>query len=199
MTLQSDGNAHRLRWRAALLLLLALPFLPELVILLTSFFAAISGCHPGSSAPCELGLGSAAEIIRHALTAGYLVGSRFGDGLAALWLASCCGLVTLGWTGLWSRLLLAFAISAVCAFAPYFGPMLSISHLVNPRCTPNEGGVGACIVYGGDLGGVAHQVVGLGWRIIEGAPIAVGIFVAYAIVAVIIHLRARGADEDASN
>jgi hypothetical protein len=69
--------------------------------------------------------------------------------------------------------------------------MLSISHLVNPNCSPNEGGVGGCIVYGGDVGGVAHEVVGLGWRIIVGAPIAIGIFIAYAIIVVIVDLRSQ--------
>lgn len=172
------------------MLLVLLPFVPEVAILLTSLFAAISGCQPGSDAGCRIG-SSAADIIRHALEASLLVGSRFGDGLAALWLASCCWLITLGWPRLWIRLLLAFAISLICAFVPYFGPMLSISHLVNPRCSPNEGGVGDCIVYGGDVGGVAHKVVSLGWRIIEGAPIAIGIFVVYAIIAVIIELRSR--------
>ncbi|MBR1179542.1 hypothetical protein JQ617_36645 [Bradyrhizobium sp. KB893862 SZCCT0404] len=172
------------------MLLVVLPFLPELVILLTSLFAELWGCRPGSDTGCSIG-SSAAEIIRHALDAGFVVGSRFGDGLAVLWLAACCWLITQGWPRLWSRLLLAFAVSLVCAFVPYFGPMLSISHLVNPKCSPNEGGVGDCIVYGGDVGGVAHQVVGLGWRILEGAPIAIGIFVLYAIVAVVADLRAR--------
>ncbi|TWI64927.1 hypothetical protein IQ16_05555 [Bradyrhizobium huanghuaihaiense] len=172
------------------MLLVVLPFLPELVILLTSLFAGLSGCRPASDAGCPIGT-SAAEIIRRSLDAGFVVGSRFGDGLAVLWLAACCWLITLGWARLWSRLLLAFAVSLVCAFVPYFGPMLSISHLVNPKCSPNEGGVGDCIVYGGDVGGAAHQVVGLGWRILEGAPIAIGIFVVYAVVAVVTDLRAR--------
>jgi hypothetical protein len=190
MTSKPDGNSHHLRWRAALLLLVALPFLPELVILLTSLFAGISGCRPGTDTGCPIGP-SAAGIIRHALETGFLVGSRFGDGLAAIWLASCCWLITRGWPRLWTRLLLALAISLTCAFVPYFGPMLSISHLVNPNCSPNEGGVGGCIVYGGDVGGVAHEVVGLGWRIIVGAPIAIGIFIAYAIIVVIVDLRSQ--------
>ncbi|AWM03858.1 hypothetical protein [Bradyrhizobium amphicarpaeae] len=172
------------------MLLVVVPFLPELVILLTSLFAGLLGCRPGSDAGCSIGP-SAAEIIRHALDAGYLVGSRFGDGLAVLWLASCYWLITLGWPRLWSRLLLAFAIGLVCAFVPYFGPMLSISHLVNPKCEPNEGGVGDCIVFGGDVGGAAHQVVGLGWRILEGAPLAIGMFAVYAIVAVVADVRGR--------
>ncbi|MCJ9706487.1 MULTISPECIES: hypothetical protein [unclassified Bradyrhizobium] len=172
------------------MLFVVLPFVPELAILLTSLFAAISGCQPGTDAGCPIG-SSAAEIIRHALEASLLVGSRFGDGLAALWLAACCWLITLGWSRLWIRLLLALAVSLICAFVPYFGPMLSISYLVNPKCSPNEGGVGDCIVYGGDVGSVAHKVVSLGWRIIEGAPIAIGIFVVYAIVAALIERRSR--------
>lgn len=170
--------------------LVAVPFLPELVILLTSLFAGLLGCRPSGDTACPFGP-SAAEIIRRALEAAFLVGSRFGDGLAAIWLASCCWLITLGWRRLWSRLLLAFAVSLTCAFVPYFGPMLSISHLVNPKCSPNEGSVGDCLVYGGDVGDIAHAVVRLGWRILEGAPIAIGIFVLYLIIATAIELRAR--------
>lgn len=191
MTSEPEGNSYRPRWRAGLLVLVVLPLLPELVILLTSLFAGLSGCRPASDAGCSVGP-SAAEIIRHALDAGYQVGSSFGDGLAVVWLAACYGLITLGWPRLWPRLLLAFVISLACAFVPYFGPMLSISHLVNPRCEPNEGGVGDCFVFGGDVGGAAHQVVGLGWRIIEGAPIAIGMFALYALVAVVADLRGRG-------
>jgi hypothetical protein len=179
------------RWRAALLLLVALPFVPELVILATSGLARLSGCDAGSDVVCRIGPSSAAAIIRNALEAGSIVGARFGDGLAAVWLAACCVLVTLGWSHLWSRLLLAFVIALVCAFVPYFGPMLSIDHLINPNCLPNEGGVGPCMIYGGNVGSVAHDAVRLGWRIIEGAPVALGIFVVYAVVAFGMYLYSK--------
>src|SRR5262249_60856939 len=106
-------------------------------------------------------------------------------------LAACYVPVTLGWSRLWSRLLLAFAVSLIYAFAPYFGPGLSIDHLVNENCLPNEGFVGPCRIYGGNVGSIAHDTVRLGWSIIKGAPIAFGVFLAYAAIAIGIHLFSR--------
>jgi hypothetical protein len=73
--------------------------------------------------------------------------------------------------------------------------MLSIAHLENPNCHPNEGGVGPCLIYGGNVGSVAHDAVTLGWLVFAGAPIALGAYVIYVIVAIFIRLvsRRRGA------
>ena len=47
------------------------------------------------------------------------------------------------------------------------------------------------MIYGGKVGSVAHDAVRLGWRIVEGAPIALGIFVVYVIVAFGIYLYSK--------
>ncbi len=172
-------------------MLVVLPLLPEIVIFVTSILAQVMGCQPGGETGCAIGPSSAGAIIRKALRAGSLVGSRFGDGLAAVWLALSYLFITLGWTRLSSRLLLAFGASLFCAFVPYFGPMLSIEYLANPKCYPNEGGVGPCIIYGGNIGSVAHDTVRLGWRIIDGAPIALGMLAIYAIIAAGLYLARR--------
>jgi len=185
-----SANSYQRWWRAALLLLVTLPFVPEIAILATSALTRLSGCDASGHVVCRIGP-SAANIIRNSLEVGSIVGARFGDGLAAVWLAACCILVTLGWSQLWIRLLLAFVISLVCAFVPYFGPMLSIDHLINPNCLPNEGGVGPCTIYGGNVGSVAHDAVRLGWRIIEGAPVALGVFVVYAVAALGMYLYSK--------
>jgi hypothetical protein len=52
-----------------------------------------------------------------------------------------------------SRLVLGFAVAVVFAVLPYFGPMLAIANFANANCRPNEGGVGACIIFGGYVGG----------------------------------------------
>jgi hypothetical protein len=187
----SSANTRRWLWRAALLLLVALPLIPELVIFATSMLAQVLGCTPESEAVCTIWPSSAAAIIRNALKAGSLLGFRFSDGLAAIWLILCYCLVTLGWSRLRSRVLLAFALSMVCAFVPYFGPMLSIDHLINPKCLPNEGGVGPCIIYGGNIGAVAHDTERLVWRVIAGAPIALAIFVVYVTIAFWAYLRSK--------
>jgi hypothetical protein len=187
-----DTNNNNLRWRGALLLLIVLTFLPEIIILATSILAKMMGCQTGSEVTCTIGPSSAGDIIRNALKAGSFVGFRFSDGLAALWLALACFLVSKGWTRLSSRLLLAFIVTLICAFVPYFGPMLSIGYLVNPNCNPNEGGIGPCMIYGGNIDSVAHDTVRLAWRMIDGAPIALGIFVVYAIVLIGVRFFPKG-------
>jgi len=195
MISQSELDTHYWRWRSALMLLVVLPFLPELVIFATSLFAEISGCRPDSTSACEIGSSSAATIIRDALKAASEVGFSFSQGVAAVWLAVGCIFITWGWRRVASRLLLALALSLVCAFVPYFGPMLSIGHLINPNCYPNEGGVGPCMIYGGNVGTVAHDAVRLAWRMADGAPIALGIFIVYTVVTIVMHLREKRRDE----
>lgn len=191
MNSESRSYSHVSFWGWALLLLIALTFLPEIVVLATSAVAKLKGCQAGSNVTCEIGPSSAGEIIRSALEAGSFVGLRFSDGLAAIWLTLGFFLIWKGWMRLSSRLLLGLAISLVCAFVPYFGPMLSIGSLVNPNCNPNEGGVGPCMIYGGNIGVVAHDTVRLAWRIADGAPIALGIFGIYAIAVIGVQLISR--------
>ncbi|GKQ51559.1 hypothetical protein [Bradyrhizobium sp. Ce-3] len=175
------------------MLFVVLTFFPEIIVLATSVVAKLKGCQPSSNVTCEIGPSSAGEIIRSALEAGSFVGLRFSDGLAAIWLTLGCFLIWKGWQRLSSRLLLGLAVSLVCAFVPYFGPMLSIGSLVNPNCNPNEGGIGPCMIYGGNIGFVAHDTVRLAWRIADGAPIALGIFGIFAIVAIGAQIVARRA------
>jgi hypothetical protein len=170
-----------------LLSLVVLPLLPEIVIVATSIHATAIGCQVTGNAACTIGPGSASGIIRTALEAGSLIGFGFGAGLAALWLALCYLSITQGWTHLSSRLLLAIVVSSIFAFLPYLAPLLSIGHLVNPNCHPNEGEIGPCVIYGGNVGSVAHETVRLTWRIIDGVPIALGALVLYVIVAIAVH------------
>jgi hypothetical protein len=185
----STVDTRRWRWRAALLLLVALPLVPEMVIIGTSLIAKIMGCTP-EGGPCPIGPGSAAGLIRKALEAATFLGFQFSYGLAAVWLIMCYWLVARGWSSLRSRLLLAFALSIIFASVPYVGPLLSIDHLINPinpKCVLNEGGVGDCKIYGGDVA-VAHDTERLAWRVMAGALIALGIFAVYAIMS---HLRSK--------
>jgi len=186
MNSQSADKVRQRRWRVALSAFVLIPLVPELVILFTSLLAQIRGCRVQSDVPCPVGLATAADVIRHALEAGSFVGYRFSEGIAAAWLVACYVFVTYGWSQRWSRLLLAFAISVLYSFAPYFGPGLSIDHLVNDDCIPNEGFIGPCRVYGGNVGSIAHDTVRLGWRIIAGAPIAYAAFLIFAVVVIAI-------------
>ena len=140
--------------------------------------------------PCTIGplVGS---IIRFALTAGLFVGVSFGFGVVAIWLILSFISITRGWTGLLSRLLLGLFVSLIFAFIPYFGPMLSIGHLINPRCQPNEGGVGPCIMYGGDVGGVVHDTADMWSSVFIGAPLAFAAFGFYVLILLIAGVASR--------
>lgn len=132
---------------------------------------------------CAIGpLPPVSSVIGHAMKTGFLFGVIFGSGGVVVWLALCYVSITRGWTGLLSRLTLAFIVSMIFSFIPYFGPMISVAHLVNSRCQPNESGVGPCFMYGGDIGAIAHRIVVLGWLVVMGAPMALGTFALYAFL-----------------
>jgi hypothetical protein len=131
------------------------------------------------------------SIIRHALEAGFFVGDVFSSGMVVLWLAVCYVAITRGWTRFLSRLTLAFFVSLIFAIVPYFGPMISIGHLVNPNCQPNDAGVGACFMYGGEVGSVVHDNMVLASQGLFGAAIALGVFSLYLLILLISAFASR--------
>jgi hypothetical protein len=189
MTKLTEHSRHTW-WRLALILLLVLPFLPELVTIASSTLAAIRGCNVDGKTVCVIGPLSLSRVITSALEAGAIVSAGFGLGFAAVWLALCFVTISLGWRGATCRLLLAFAASLFFAFLPYLAPMLAIRNLENPNCRLNEGGVGFCVIYGGDIGAVAYDAVTAPGFILLGVPIALGAFIIY--VAIIIRAIAKG-------
>jgi hypothetical protein len=193
MNTESKGGLRRWFWRGALLSLVLLPLLPEVLIIAASTYAGAVGCQVDSKMACAVGPPSASEVIRTALQAAYFIGSEFADdNIVLAWLASCYFLIILGWTRLSSRLLLAFGVSLILAFLPYFGPILSIGHLANPNCHPNEGGIPPeCTIYGGDVGNAAHDAVRLGWKFFYGAPVALGAFVVFVILTLVARLVSK--------
>jgi hypothetical protein len=154
------------------------------VILAVSVYAAAVGCDADAGLACAVGPPSASGVIRSALKAAYTVGTKFADdNIVVAWLVCCFLLIILGWHKLASRLLLALGVTLIFAFLPYFGPILAIGPLVNPKCQPNEGGVPPeCKIYGGDVGNAAHDAVRLGWKFFYGAPVALVAFVIFALL-----------------
>lgn len=188
MNTESNERSWRWLWRGALLAFVVLPFVPELLIIVTSAYAAAVGCQIASEVACAVGPPSASDVIRAALQAANFIGSKFADGnVVVAWLVLCFLLIVLGWDRLSSRLLLGLGVSLIFAFLPYFGPMLSIRPLENPDCSPNEGAVGPCKIYGGNVDSAAHDAVRLGWKILDGAPLALGSFLLFAMIAIAIH------------
>lgn len=188
MTTESTQHSRRLLWRLLLILLVVLPFLPEIAIYLVSALAEAGGCKPGETWVCLIAGTPVSDVIVAALEFGLVVSAGFGVGGAAVWLALCYLLVTLGWARLASRLSLAFVIMLIFAFGPYFGPMLALGNLVNPNCHPNEGGVGPCVIFGGDVGSPAHETVTAPWLMFLGAPMALATFAVYVIVVIVVRV-----------
>lgn len=193
----STASSHRRFWRSAFLLLVALPFLPELLIGVTAVLAKMMGCQPDQDKECLIGLLSASDVIAFALRVGAgLIVAATSNGVfwfvafcivVTTWLILCYIALTLGWARTPIRLVLGVAVALVFAVMPYFGPMLAIANLVNDKCQPNEGAIGACLMFGGYVG-AAHQAVQVGWLILAGAPIALAAFVIYAIFAIVVRV-----------
>jgi hypothetical protein len=184
MNKDPNGSRSRWLWRGGLLLLVLIPLLPEILILAVSAYAVAVGCEADARLACAVGPPSASGVIRSALNASYAIGTKFADdNIVVAWLVCCFLLIIFGWSRLASRLLLALGVTLIFAVLPYFGPILAIGPLVNPKCRPNEGGVPPeCRIYGGDVGNAAHDAVRLGWKFFYGAPVAFVAFVVFAVL-----------------
>jgi hypothetical protein len=138
---------------------------------------------------CAIGpLPPVSSIIRFALNAGFLVGDSFGSGVVIIWLTLCYIAISRGWAGFLSRLLVALVVSLIFAIVPYLGPMMSIEHLENPGCQPNEDGVGPCIIYGGEVGSIVNRNIKLGWKILTGGTAAFAALALYILTLLIARL-----------
>lgn len=189
---------RRRPWRALLLALLVIPFVPELAILLTGALAQLLGCRPEQA--CLGGALPAGDVITLALrlSAGLMMeADRAGSDVwwwlvyAAFngWLVLCLAVVTLAWSRTASRLAIGLAVALVFAFLPYAGPALAIAPFTGPHCAPNEGGAGPCQLFGtpiGDKGySVAHDAVALTVADSgEGARLSLALFAGYATAVV---------------
>ncbi|CCD98286.1 hypothetical protein [Bradyrhizobium sp. STM 3809] len=191
----------RTRWtQLGLLLLVVIPFLPELAIWIVAGFAKIMGCSPGQQTLClnspwisdtinwafKL---SAGLIVTHTTTSlRWLIAFFAGLGL---WLTGCLVIISLGWRRRSSRLVLGFAITLIFAFLPFLGPGLALLGLAEPEaCTP---GTGTCKIYGSEVQ-EAHAAVRL-WDL-ELQPLwivlAAALFAIYAIATILMgRLRGR--------
>ena len=194
------GHSHRLRWRLTLLLLVTIPLLPEIVILATATLATLQGCRPAQTDVCLLVSRPVSDILALALQAGagwIVAATSKPDALTAIyvglaaWLVACLVVVTFGWARISSRLLLGLAVALTFAVLPYFGPMLALEPLVHSQCKPNDGYVGPCTIFGGDVGTPAHAAVSIGWLGLVGTPLAMGIFAVYAIAVILLAVVLR--------
>lgn len=188
MIAKSATRSHRVLARIALLLLVAIPFIPEIIITLVSALACLMGCRPDQAEVCRIGSLAVSDIINWAFQMG--AGARVAASLASLpgfylaiawWLAMCHVAVTLGWARVASRLLLGLAVTVVFTVLPYFGPWLAIANYVRKdTCDPNSGK--ACMIFGGEVSDVYAAVRVTAPELLYGGLLAIGIFLIYAVV-----------------
>jgi hypothetical protein len=191
MITKSPKHSHRYLARLGLLLLVVIPFIPEIVIAVAGAFARLTGCLPDQKEACRIGSLAASDVINWGLQAG--AGVRVAASIASLagfylaitgWLAICYVVLTLGWARLASRLVLGLVVALVFALLPYFAPWLSIANLVTKdSCDPNSGR--ACMIFGGGVKAAYAAVRVVSPELLYGGLLAIGIFFIYAIYAVV--------------
>lgn len=182
MATVSDGRRVR-RWRSILLLLVVLPFLPELAIRMIAGMAAVGGCVPGDAAPCVIATVSLGDLLRRAIEASVAIAMALGFGGIVVWLTLVFVAIQRGFATLPVRLVLAFMLTVVFALWPYLAPGLAIADLVHADCRPHEAGVGACRLYGTAMGRAANETQVVQWFAFLAGPVAMVMFAIYAFVA----------------
>ncbi|MBC9879390.1 hypothetical protein G8O24_18785 [Bradyrhizobium sp. INPA01-394B] len=203
MIKQSLHQSNRYLWRLLSLLLIVIPFLPEIVIVSTAAVAEIMGWDQKGvctiySLPLTKIITFALEAAASSILAVIRTDAKwlpvFYAGVSA-WLCLCLITIYLGWASPLSRLLLGFAAALAFAFLPYLGPMLAIASLMNDNCQPNEAGIGSCVVFGGYIGNAeyspVHDAVAIGWLASYGVPLAFGILGIYAIAVILFWAGSR--------
>lgn len=177
--------------RLVLLLLLAIPLLPEIVIGIAAALAGLMGCRPDQKDACLIGSLAVNDAINWALQAGgvSIVASATERTYLYLaiggWLVACYVVLIWGWKRVRSRLLLGSAVALYLALVPFWGPMLAIKMLADrPYCEP--AGSGGCTLFGGKVN-QAYAALSMADPppYYESTKLAVGIFAVYAILVIV--------------
>jgi hypothetical protein len=181
------ANNNRYWYRLAMLLLVVIPFTPEIFIFAVAAFASLRGyqsdtCFVGSSAlgrlidtALRLGAGLIVERVSNSYKWFWIFYTAFAG-----WLVVCYLLLLKGWSRLSSRLALGFAVAVTFAVLPFFGPIWAlVSISTKNSCDPN---IGPCILFGEKIT-QAYAAVVLAEPILQypGAKLAITIFAFFAI------------------
>jgi hypothetical protein len=187
----NSADQLRSRWRHVFVILVILPFVPEFATLLVGAFAGLFGCRVDAKVACTVVGFSVSDLFGATIEAGVLVAASFGFGLVVVWLALCFVAISVAWTGVKTRLALALATTLIFAVLPYVAPLLALAAFIQGDCNPNEGGVGQCWMFGGDIAEAANEAAVLPWFLFVGGPLALGAAAVSAIVIVIVRLIQR--------
>jgi hypothetical protein len=151
---KKERQPRRRLWRLSLLVLVILPFLPEVAIYAVMGLAKARGCTLDNA--CRLNGTSLGDFVGAALQAGLFVSFGFGLGLVAVWIVLCCCTITNGWSRLSSRLLIALFVSIIFAGPLYVAPNIALGNLANSQCAAK--GEGSCKVFGAEITATAKDV-----------------------------------------
>ncbi len=187
----SGDPANPRRWWLWFIVLFVAPFIPELLIRLIAALAQAKGCSAADTSPCALGPLDAGFLIAVMLTLGVWRALGFAFGGVLVWLFACLVAMSHMWRGLFLRLFGAFILTSVASLLPYLAPMMAMDDLRHAGCQPNEGGVGICMLFGTSLGDAPHLAVTAGWLVLIGLPAAGLAFLVYAVIAIVLAIRAR--------
>ncbi|UPK39610.1 hypothetical protein IVB18_21730 [Bradyrhizobium sp. 186] len=183
---QSPEPSRRHWARAALLLLLVIPFLPELAICAVAALAYFTGCRVDQESPCIVSSLPASEVIDWALWLGGvdIVGSAarrsYFHLILGAWLFVCYVVLIFAWTRLQTRLVIGAAITLVLAVLPYWAPLWTVRMFADERlCKPQSTG---CPLFGKK---VEKAFAALNMQDLpahdSGPLLALGMFVAFAV------------------
>jgi hypothetical protein len=181
-------HSHRHLWRLVLLLLVALPLLPEIMIYAITALAKIKGCNVDDAKVCFIAGTQVSNIIVSSLNGGLKLAMDFAtSGITAGWLAACYVIIVIGWRRLGNRLLLGLLVSVALALLPYVAPWLVTKIFVTAKCVPEIDAAGPC-VFGAPVGEPAMDAVTQLWLIYPGVETALMAFVVYMVVVVILRI-----------
>ncbi|MBI5127981.1 MAG: hypothetical protein HZA66_00940 [Rhodopseudomonas palustris] len=184
------------------MLLVAVPFLPEVVMIVAALLGRAVGCHAGQDVECRLGPIDLGHLISVAfrpiswLTFGSSNEAAWSIAfylVVAAWTVSCYLLIVRGWTSLRSRLSIGFVIAVTLAVLPYSAPQFTIASIVDfNKCPINLGKDAKCLVFGGNIDHSNSVLIlsKLLWQQAGGA-IAVMLFVAFAVGVLLMAARGR--------
>jgi len=190
MAKTSLERSHRYLARFVLLLLVAIPLLPEIVIWAVAALASLMGCRPDQKDACLIGSLAVSDVIDWALQAAgvSIVGSATERAYLYLaiggWLVVCYVVLIRGWQRVTSRLLFGSLVALILALLPFWGPMLAIKMLANgPYCEP--AGSSGCMLFGGKVN-QAYAAISMADPppYYTSALLAVGLFAVYAILVI---------------
>jgi cytosine/uracil/thiamine/allantoin permease len=173
---------RRLRWRIILFVLLLIPVIPSVYLLIISFYGKTAGCDPAGAA-CVIGGRSLGEVAKRALDAAAAFASFFVF-LGGIWFAFALIFVHRSFAGAGTRLLAALFTAFWSVAGAIVMGFVALANIA-PHCRFNEGGVGTCRIF--DVATQSGHNIGTAiWGAMIGIPVAMLIFVVYAVIVTII-------------